>query len=184
MAALFTCNSAKASIRPKSNLSMILCLNKLSASLKKIWSKSKSLCPDSIFPIICLWETKGQVTHMQVIPTAPKSKLSNTYLEVWWTFDQKWNKIAIVLTTFSKVYGALKGRLLLCHGQCKLDQSPTCLRFNACFCFFCELDEDSINKRAIMTLYHSSENHSTKGTWPWNDQCKHSDQQSEQYIKN
>ena len=78
MAALFTCNSAKASIRPKSNLSMILWLNKLSASLKKIWSKIKSLCPDNIFPIICLWETKGQVTHMQVIPTAPKSKLSNT----------------------------------------------------------------------------------------------------------
>ena len=29
---------------------------------------------------------------------------------------------------------------------------------------FCKFDEDSINKRAIMALYRSSEDHSTKGT--------------------
>ena len=146
MAALFTCNSAKASIRPKSNLSMILCLNKLSASLKKIWSKIKSLCPDNIFPIICLWETKGQVTHMQVIPTAPKSKLSNT---LWLSSlpgslmsIRSRMKIKLLLfgQLFPKSMGLSKAGNSYVMGSVNWTrQSPTCLRFNACFCFFVSL---------------------------------------------
>ena len=47
---------------PKLNLSEILCLSSLSASLMKCQSQNGHYCPDKIFPIICLCETKGQVT--------------------------------------------------------------------------------------------------------------------------
>ena len=93
--------------RPKSNMYKILCLFLLSASLI-IWSKMKKLLSDNIFPIICLKETKGQVNS----PICPKIKHIQDFMAVPITCktgeDSIKNKMAIIWTTFSKVYRALK----------------------------------------------------------------------------
>ena len=52
------------------------------------------------------------------------------------------NEIAIVWTTFSKVYVALKGGLLSCQWL-KVGHYQTLSRFYACPCI-CKLDEDLI----------------------------------------
>ena len=58
---------------PKLNLYEILGMSLLSAS----WSR---YYPDNIFPIICLWETNGQVTLMWRVWSAPKSNSSMSFI--------------------------------------------------------------------------------------------------------
>ena len=62
-----------------------------------------------IFPIICLWETKGQVNSL----ICPKIKFVQDFMAVLNTCnadeDLIENEIAIVWTTFSCLYEAHKG---------------------------------------------------------------------------
>ena len=51
----------------------VLCLYSLPASLMKSDQKWSRYRPDNIFIIICLWETKGQVTFMWIVWSAPNS---------------------------------------------------------------------------------------------------------------
>ena len=145
---------------PKTNLSKILWLSSLPASLMKIWSKMKLLSsrqhflmsmrpsravthancgkwaeiklvcpcylplslqvwqrsnqkwshyhPDNIFPIICLWETKGQVTLM----ICPKIKLIQDFMvvlitcksdedSIWYLVDCKLENNMLCSTSWS-----------------------------------------------------------------------------------
>ena len=68
--------------------------------------------PDYIFPISCLWETKGQETYVKS-PIRPKIELVQDFMAVLITCksneDSKKNEIDIVRATFSEVYGVPKG---------------------------------------------------------------------------
>ena len=59
---------------PNSNLSEISCLSWIPASLKKLWSKLKALCPGQCQ--ICFFITQGQVTLRRVVQYGWNSNLS------------------------------------------------------------------------------------------------------------
>ena len=77
----------------------------LSAHLIKIQSKSSCNRPDNIFPIICLLETKGQVTFIWIVRTGTKSNiqvlmlssLHASLVKMWWK--------NIISTTISQSVG-------------------------------------------------------------------------------
>ena len=119
MAALITCNSHansgkwdKIELVPDFMTVLILC------KFDEDPIKNGCYCPDIMFPIICLWETKGQVTLIRKVLSAPKLELLQDFLAVLIIYTCKSdensikNEFAIVRTTFSPlyVYGRLMGK--------------------------------------------------------------------------
>ena len=140
-----------------SNFTENLCMSLLSASLIKIRSKMNRYPLDNIFPIIFLWETKEQVTHMLIVRSAPKSKSSRVMAVL---ITCKSNKHSIKSKSF-----ILKSILLSLwgpHGRVNLKpmvKSQIKLNFTEIFTFFFvirKFDEELIEMKSLSSGKHFS----------------------------